>query len=71
MSIRKPRDLLTQSWESEANFSQFLLLLNLLVFVFPTLGIGVKHVALYSDMASLSFWSLAPGLPGETANYSC
>jgi len=50
MSIRKPRDLLTQSWETEANIALFLLLLILLVFVFPSLGIGMKHVALYSDI---------------------
>ncbi len=51
MRIRKPRDLLAQNWESEANLSLFLFLLILLVFVFPSLGIGLKHLGLYADVA--------------------
>jgi Ion channel len=50
MKIKKPRDLLAQSWQSEANLSLFLFLIILLVFVFPSLGIGVKHVGIYADL---------------------
>lgn len=50
MNIKRTRDLLTQSWQSEANLSLFLFLLILLVFVFPSLGIGVRHVGLYADI---------------------
>lgn len=50
MIVKRTRDLMAQSWESEANLSVFLFLMILLVFVFPSLGIGVKHVALYADI---------------------
>ena len=50
MFVRRTRDLLKQSWESETSISVFLFLLILLVFVFPSLGIGVKHIGLYSDI---------------------
>jgi Ion channel len=50
MIVKKTRDRLARSWESEANLSVFLFLIILLVFVFPSLGIGVKHVALYADI---------------------
>jgi hypothetical protein len=36
---RKVREVIAQSWESQANLSLFLALLILLVFVVPSLGL--------------------------------
>jgi hypothetical protein len=47
----KTRDLLTRSWQSEANLSLFLFLLILVGFVLPSLGFEKNNLALYSDIA--------------------
>ncbi|MGA9855562.1 MAG: ion channel [Gammaproteobacteria bacterium] len=52
MKVRKARDFLSQSWQSEAYLSIFLFIIILLVFVFPSLDIGVHHVALYADIGT-------------------
>jgi len=55
MNVKKTRDFLSRSWQPEANLSIFLFLIILLVSVFPSLGIGVNHVALYADK-SICLW---------------
>lgn len=52
MKVRKARELLSQSWQSEAYLSVFLFIILLLVFVFPSLDIGVHHVTLYSNIGT-------------------
>jgi hypothetical protein len=47
----KTRDLLTRSWESEANLSLFLFLLILVGFVLPSVGFEKNSLPLYGDMA--------------------
>jgi Ion channel len=48
---RKVRDVIAQSWESQANLSLFLALLILLVFVVPSLGLERRDERLYSEVA--------------------
>ncbi len=45
----KARDLLVQSWESQANLAFFLALLVVCVFFLPSIGFGREHEQLYSD----------------------
>lgn len=45
----KARDLLAQTWESQANLALFLALLVFCAFVLPTIGFGSEHATLYSD----------------------
>ncbi len=47
----KARDLLTHSWESQANISLFLILLVLTIFVLPSIGFEENHRQLYGDIA--------------------
>jgi len=47
----KTGDLSSRDWWSEANLSLFLLLLILLGFVFPSLGVEKNNLPLYSDIA--------------------
>jgi hypothetical protein len=47
----KTGDLSIRAWWSEANLSLFLLLLILLGFVFPSLGVEKNNLPLYSDIA--------------------
>jgi Ion channel len=49
---RKVREVIAQSWESQANLSLFLALLILLVFVVPSLGLERADERLYSEFAS-------------------
>jgi hypothetical protein len=49
---RKVREVIAQSWESQANLSLFLALLVLLVFVVPSLGLERADERLYSEFAS-------------------
>ncbi len=49
---RKVREVIAQSWESQANLSLFLALLILLVFVVPSLGLERRDERLYSEVAS-------------------
>src|SRR5277367_4147699 len=47
----KTGDLSSRDWWSEANLSLFLLLLILLGFVFPSLGVEKNNLPLYADIA--------------------
>ena len=47
----KPLDLSTRRWQSEANPAVFLLLLVLVGFVLPSLGIEKNNLPLYADIA--------------------
>jgi|SRR5579863_9062406 len=47
----KTRDLLTHSWQSQANLSLFLFLLVLVGFVLPSLGFEKNDIRLYADVA--------------------
>jgi hypothetical protein len=47
----KTRDVLTRSWQSEANLSFFLFLLIIVGFVLPSLGLERNYFPLYADMA--------------------
>ena len=47
----KARALITESWQSQANLSFFLLLLVAVGFVLPSLGFGRDDTKLYSDIA--------------------
>jgi hypothetical protein len=47
----KTRDLLTRSWQSEANLSLFLFLLIVVGFVLPSLGFEKNNLPLYADIA--------------------
>jgi hypothetical protein len=49
---RKVREVIAQSWESQANLSLFLALLVLLVFVVPSLGLERADERLYSELTS-------------------
>ena len=46
----KTRDLLTRSWQSQANLSLFLFLLILVAFVIPSMGLEKHNIPLYEDM---------------------
>jgi hypothetical protein len=48
----KTRDLLTRSWQSQANLSLFLLLLVLIVFLLPSLGFEKNSLHFYDDAAA-------------------
>src|SRR6516164_6948323 len=48
----KARDLLTRSWQSQANLSLFLLLLVLIVFLLPSLGFEKNSLHFYDDAAT-------------------
>src|SRR5271157_6594711 len=47
----KARALITESWQSQANLSFFLLLLVAVAFVLPSVGFGRDDAKLYSDIA--------------------
>jgi ion channel len=47
----KARALITESWQSQANLSFFLVLIVLIAFVLPSLGFGRENANLYSDVA--------------------
>jgi hypothetical protein len=47
----RTHDLLTHSWQSQANLSLFLFLLILVGFVLPSLGFGRSNMQLYADIA--------------------
>jgi hypothetical protein len=47
----RTRDLLTHSWQSQANLSFFLSLLILGGFVLPSLGVERSNLSLYADIA--------------------
>jgi hypothetical protein len=47
----KTRDLLTLSWQSQANLSFFLFLLVIVGFVIPSLGLEKNDFALYADLS--------------------
>ncbi len=47
----KARALITESWQSQANLSFFLVLLVVVAFVLPSLGFGRTDVQVYSDIA--------------------
>jgi hypothetical protein len=49
---RKVRDVIVQTWQSEANLSLFLALLVLLAFVLPALGLERQNERLYSNLAT-------------------
>jgi hypothetical protein len=46
------RDLVSETWQSEANLSFFLALLVLMVFVLPSIGFDQLHKGLYDNLAS-------------------
>jgi hypothetical protein len=48
----KTRDLLTRSWQSQANLSLFLLLLILVVFFLPSVGFEKNSLHFYNDAAA-------------------
>jgi hypothetical protein len=47
----KTRDLLTLSWQSQANLSFFLFLLVIVGFVIPSLGLEKRDFSVYADIA--------------------
>ena len=47
----KTRDLLTLSWQSQANLSFFLLLLVVVGFVIPSLGLEKSNFSVYTDIS--------------------
>jgi hypothetical protein len=47
----KTRDLLSHSWQSQANLSFFLLLLVVVTFVLPSMGFEKSNLPIYSDIA--------------------
>jgi hypothetical protein len=47
----KTRDLLTLSWQSQANLSFFLLLLVVVGFVIPSLGVEKSNFSVYADIS--------------------
>ena len=46
----KARDLIAETWQSQANLSLFLILLVITVFVLPTLEIRRTHIGLYGNL---------------------
>jgi hypothetical protein len=48
----KTRDLLTRSWQSQANLSLFLLLLILAAFLLPSVGFEKNSLHFYDDAAA-------------------
>jgi len=49
---RKVREVVTQTWQSEANLSVFLALLVLLIFVIPSLGLERSDERLYGNLGT-------------------
>ncbi len=47
---KRARGLITETWQSQANLSLFLLLEVLIAFVLPSLGFGREDTLLYSDL---------------------
>jgi hypothetical protein len=47
----KAQGAITRTWKSQANLALFLALLVVVVFVFPSLGLGAQHEPLYSAVA--------------------
>lgn len=47
----KTRDLLTHSWQSQANLSFFLFLLVVVAFVLPAIGFEKSNLPIYADVA--------------------
>ena len=47
---RKVREVVAQTWQSEANLSIFLALLVLLIFVIPSVGLERDHERLYGNL---------------------
>lgn len=47
---KKAKGLITETWQSQANLSLFLLLEILIAFVLPSLGFGREDIQLYSDL---------------------
>ena len=50
--LRKVREVVAQTWQSEANLSIFLALLVLLIFVIPSLGLERADERLYSNVGT-------------------
>src|SRR3974390_775820 len=48
----KTRDLLTRSWQSQANLSLFLFMLSLMAFFLPSLGFEKNSLHFYDDAAA-------------------
>jgi len=49
---RRIREVVTHTWQSEANLAFFFALLVLFIFVLPSLGLETKHELFYSDVVS-------------------
>jgi hypothetical protein len=49
---KKVREVVTQTWQTEANLSVFLGLLILLIFVIPSLGLERSDEQLYANLAT-------------------
>src|SRR5215472_18812747 len=49
---KKVREVVTQTWQSEANLSVFLALLVLLIFVIPSLGLERSDERLYGNLGT-------------------
>ncbi len=47
---KKAKGLITETWQSQANLSLFLLLEILIAFILPSLGFGKEDIQLYSDI---------------------
>lgn len=47
---KRAKGLITETWQSQANLSLFLLLEILLAFILPSLGFGKEDTQLYSDI---------------------
>jgi voltage-gated potassium channel Kch len=62
----KVRDLVRETWETEANLSLFLCLLVLVVFVLPSLGFAREDERLYTDISYTVILSSGAALAWRT-----
>ena len=46
----KARQIIEQTWQSQANLAVFLLMLVVTIFVLPALAVGRAHIMLYGDL---------------------
>ena len=67
---RKVREVVTQTWQTEANLSVFLLLLVLVIFVIPSLGLERDNERLYGNLMTSVLLLAGPQSPGEDAQCS-
>ena len=66
----KAHDLLTLRWRSEARLSLFLVLLVIVGFVLPSLGVERNNLPLYPDVAFSVVLIVGAANAGETEDFS-